>query len=256
MSDTPSDKWLDTITKNVDHAIWLPSDSENPLPRVSQERILQGIGIPRGRVYTKETPPVDGHLETGLDALALLERIFEKTPEARTLLIFPGRVQGMRWEDLVVGTWSVIARRTAPDEIAQTADSVRQILEKAGQVRAALATKAYRSNGTITDRNMAHWNALCDMRAEAAKIKRETAPLPEAVRQAMRKKVMFNMVTAGDDCFWHGKLAAECGVISDAFEVMQIASDTHNASDTPIFAASIRRQLCESGVPSDTIRTL
>lgn len=256
MSDASGDKWLDIITENVSHAIWLPSDSENPLPRVSQERILQGIGIPRGRVYTKETPPVDGHLETGLDALSILEKIFKRTPEARTLLIFPGRVQGMRWEDFVVGTWSAIARRTVPNKIGQTADSVRQILEKAGKVRTALAATAYRSDGTVTDMSMAHWRALRDMQTEAAKITKETAPLPEAVREALRKKVMLNMVTAGDDYFWHGKLAAEFGVIGDAFEVMKIASDTNHASDAPVFAASIRRQLCESGVPSGTIRTL
>lgn len=234
---------IDDISRHIDHAIWLASDAAHPLPRkIFHERTIERMGIPRGRLYTQETPPVDGALATGQDALNLLERIFDRTPGDRTLLIFPGRARGMAWEDLVIGAWRAIAARVSPEELEKTADSVRQILQRAGQVRGAIAEKALTADMSNVGRTTAHFHALCDMREAAAAIKKEVALPGESVAQALQHKVMLNMVTAGDEYMWQGKVAAECGIIEDAFDIV------HLAESPEVLAASIRRQLCERGV--------
>jgi hypothetical protein len=233
---------INDISQHIDHAIWLPSDMAHPLPRIFNERMLERMGIPRGRT--------DGKLETGQDALDLLRKIFDRTPDARTLLIFPGRVQGMMWEDLVIGAWRAIAGRVSPEELEKTADSIQQILQRAGQVRAAIAEKAVSIDDSVVARTTAHFRALCDAREAASVIKGEVTPLPEAVIQALRKKVMLNMVTGGDEYIWQGKVAAECGVIEDAFDI------AHLGESPEVLAASVRRQLCERGVTFARIGTL
>jgi hypothetical protein len=208
------------------------------------EGVTEQIGIPRGRLYTLETQlPGGRRMETGRDALELLNGILDAHPESKTLVVFPGRVPGMPWEDFVVKIYEAVAMRCSPEAGPAVALSMQKILEQVGAVREDLAAMAARAE--VIEDHSRQQEACREVELAVARtvgqILESIRLEPSEVIEKTRERFLLYLVSGGTNYVMQGRIAQACGVIDGAYDVVQAGTDPGVLKRSIEFTLAARR---------------
>lgn len=189
--------------ERIDRAIYT-AGKETDFDARMRRIVLEKLGIPEQKIITEHR----GELLVNANQTAeVLSGRLDEAPDALDLVVFSGRVND-GWHELVARTYEAIGRKIGHDNIEAHLAALDEIFKQIGAVKAAFSMS----------RKFDPQNAVKQIEGSAPQ-------LPATLMQAIQKRVLFVMLSDGEDFVREGLLATQLGVIDGAFGSLETAAD-------------------------------